>query len=88
MTAVAAGFGIAPVPRRLALPDVSAFNDVPLPRLPELCCGVYLREGGGHDMLRSIADAIAAALRPELAASRANRQLLTPIERRMGSLSS
>jgi DNA-binding transcriptional LysR family regulator len=88
MTAVAAGFGIAPVPRRWVLPDVSAFNDVPLPRLPELCCGVYLREGGGHDMLRSVADAIAAALRPGLASSRANRQVLTPIERRMGSLSS
>jgi DNA-binding transcriptional LysR family regulator len=83
MTAVAAGLGIAPAPRRLAPPDVSVFSDAPLPRLPELCCGVYLRDGGGHEVLRGVADAIAAALRPGIASSRPSRQVLTPIELRL-----
>jgi DNA-binding transcriptional LysR family regulator len=86
MTAVAAGLGVAPAPRRWAPPDVSAFSDAPLPRLPELCCGVYLRAGGGHDVLRSVADAMAAALRPGVASSRATRQVVTPLELRMSSL--
>jgi len=70
----------------LAPPDVSAFSDAPLPRLPDLHCGVYLRDGGGHEVLRSVADAIAAALRPGVGSSRPSRQVLTPIELRMGSL--
>ena len=85
MTAVAAGLGIALAPRRLAPPDVSVFSDAPLPRLPDLRCGVYLRDGGGHEVLRSVADAIAAALRPGVS-PRPSRQVLTPIELRMGSL--
>jgi DNA-binding transcriptional LysR family regulator len=85
MTAVAAGLGIAPAPRRLARPDVSVFSEAPLPRLPELCCGVYLRDGGGDDVLCGVADAMATALRPGVAASRASRQVLTPLELRMSS---
>jgi len=85
MTAVAVGLGVAPAPRRLAPPDVSVFSDAPLPRLPDLRCGVYLRDGGGHEVLRSVADAIAAALRPGVS-PRPSRQVLTPIELRMGSL--
>jgi DNA-binding transcriptional LysR family regulator len=86
MTAVAAGLGIAPAPRRWARPDVSVFGDAPLPRLPELSCGIYLRDSDGHDVLCSVADAMAAALRPGVASSRASRQVITPVELRMSSL--
>jgi len=88
LTAVAAGLGIAPAPRRLAPADVSVLSDASWPRLPDLCCGVYLRNGTGHDVLRGVADAIAAALRPAVASPRASRQVLTPIELRLGSLQS
>ena len=86
MTAVAAGLGIAPGPRRLAPPDVLVLSEAPLPRLPDLRCGVYLRDAGGNEVLRSVADAIATALRPGVASSRPSRPVLTPVELRMSSL--
>jgi len=87
LTAVAAGLGIAPALRRLAPPHVSVSSDPPWPRLPDLCCGVFLRDGAG-DVFRGLADAIAAALRPAVASPRASRQVLTPVELRLGSLQS
>jgi len=39
----------------------------PLPELPQLYCGIYLREGGDNRAaLEELADAIAAVLRPQL----------------------
>jgi DNA-binding transcriptional LysR family regulator len=88
MPAIVAGLGVAPAPRRLMPADVSIASEAPLPRLPDLHCGVYLRDGTGAEVLRGVADAIATALRPEATASRVSRQVLAPVALRMGSLPS
>jgi hypothetical protein len=42
------------------------WEDAPLPELPELYCGIYLREGGNRAALEELSDEIAAELRPQL----------------------
>jgi DNA-binding transcriptional LysR family regulator len=65
--AVAAGLGVMVLPRsRVAQTSLSIWEDAPLPELPELYCGVFLREGGNRAALEELADDIAAVLRPQL----------------------
>jgi DNA-binding transcriptional LysR family regulator len=65
--AVVAGLGVLALPRsRLELTSLREWEDAPLPRLPELYCGIFLREGDTRVELEELADAIAAALRPQL----------------------
>lgn len=61
-TAVQAGFGIMPVARRAVPKELSVWEDAPLPKLPKVLCGVYLRKGASHGVPR-IADTIAQAMR-------------------------
>ncbi len=43
------------------------WEDAPLPELPQLYCGIYLREGGDNRAaLEELADALATVLRPQL----------------------
>jgi len=68
--AVAAGLGIMVLPRsRVWSPDLAIWEDAPLPKLPDLVWGVYLREGGERGPLEDLADSIAAELRARTAAA-------------------
>jgi DNA-binding transcriptional LysR family regulator len=66
--AVLAGLGVMVLPKsRVPLTGLSIWEDAPLPELPLLHCGIYLREGGVRtEALDELADMIAGALRPEL----------------------
>jgi DNA-binding transcriptional LysR family regulator len=66
--AVLAGLGVMVLPRsRVPRTTLSIWEDAPLPELPQLYCGVYLRDGGSNrSALEELADEIAAALRPPL----------------------
>ena len=66
--AVAAGLGIAVTLHRFTPAEVVSCDDPRLPRLPELTCGIYLREGAGEARVSQLADLLADALRPEIAA--------------------
>ena len=63
--AVAAGFGVTPLPRNSAkLQGAEVWEDAPLPKLPNIFCGIYVREGADADDREQIANAIAAVLHP------------------------
>ena len=64
--AVAAGFGVMALPRsRTDIPGVSIWEDAPLPKLPDIFCGIYVRTGAELEEREQIAETLAAALRPE-----------------------
>jgi DNA-binding transcriptional LysR family regulator len=67
--AVAAGFGIMALPRSRAenIPGVSIWDDAPLPPLPDIFCGIYVRGGTDSEEREEVAQQLAAALRPEQA---------------------
>jgi DNA-binding transcriptional LysR family regulator len=55
--AVAAGFGVMVMPRGRALKnDLNVWEDAPLPKLPELYCGIFVREGGTLKAIEELAD--------------------------------
>ncbi len=65
-TAVAAGFGVMALPRsRANIPGMTIWDDAPLPKLPDIFCGIYVRDGTDVEEREQIAETIAAALRPE-----------------------
>jgi len=61
--AVAVGLGVMAIIRRAAI-DVGMiiWEDAPLPKLPDLYCGVYIREGGVRATYQELAGYIAADL--------------------------
>jgi DNA-binding transcriptional LysR family regulator len=66
-TAVNALHRVMVLPRSRALQTaLTVWEDAPLPELPELYCGIYLREGGNRAALEELSDEIAAELRPQL----------------------
>jgi DNA-binding transcriptional LysR family regulator len=65
--AVVAGLGVMVLPRScVEFAGLAVWEDAPLPQLPELHCGLFLREGEDRPELLELADDIAAALRPQL----------------------
>jgi DNA-binding transcriptional LysR family regulator len=65
--AVLAGLGVMVLPRsRVPQTALAVWADAPLPELPELYCGIYLREGGNRAALEELGNDIAAVLRPQL----------------------
>jgi DNA-binding transcriptional LysR family regulator len=67
--AVAAGFGVMALPRsRAGLPGIAVWENAPLPRLPDIFCGIYVRGGADVEEREQLADAIAAALSPQSSA--------------------
>ena len=66
--AVLAGLGVMVLPRsRVPQTALTIWEDAPLPELPQLYCGIYLREGGDNRAaLEDLADEIAKVLRPQL----------------------
>jgi DNA-binding transcriptional LysR family regulator len=65
---VLAGLGVMVLPKsRVPQTSLAIWEDAPLPELPQLYCGIYLREGGDNRAaLEELADAIATVLRPQL----------------------
>jgi DNA-binding transcriptional LysR family regulator len=62
--AVTAGLGVMALTRKRATElGMTIWEDCPLPRLPDLYGGVYLREGGARAAYEQLADEIAAVLR-------------------------
>jgi DNA-binding transcriptional LysR family regulator len=66
--AVAAGLGISATIERLVPAELAVWHDPPLPALPDIECGIYLREGHDHPLLEELAEALAAVIRPPAAA--------------------
>jgi len=55
--AVAAGFGVMVMPRGRAMKaELAVWEDPPLPRLPELYCGIFVREGSTSKAIEELAD--------------------------------
>jgi DNA-binding transcriptional LysR family regulator len=68
--AVSAGLGIMALPRSRVWPsDLTVWDDAPLPKLPDLVWGVYLRDGGERGLLEDLADSIAGELRARTVAA-------------------
>jgi DNA-binding transcriptional LysR family regulator len=68
--AVAAGLGVMAINRRRAEEDgIMIWEDAPLPKLPDLYSGIYVREGGARAIYEQLADEIAAVVhaQPKLA---------------------
>jgi DNA-binding transcriptional LysR family regulator len=65
-TAVASGFGVMALPRnRAEIPGVTVWEKPPLPKLPDIFCGIYVRQGALIEEREEVAGTIAAALRSE-----------------------
>ena len=61
--AVIAGLGVMAVTRRRASETgLVIWEDAPLPRLPDLYSGIYIREGGARAAYEQLADEIGAAI--------------------------
>ncbi|HLA19850.1 MAG TPA: LysR family transcriptional regulator [Pseudolabrys sp.] len=61
--AVAAGLGIMAVTRRRANDfGMLVWDDAPLPKLPDLYSGIYVREGGARAAYEELADQVAEAI--------------------------
>lgn len=61
--AVAAGLGVMAINRRRAEEDgILIWEDAPLPKLPDLYSGIYVREGGARAIYEQLADEIAAVV--------------------------
>jgi hypothetical protein len=43
---------------------LTVWENAPLPQLPDLYSGIYIREGGPHAIYEQLADEIAAAILP------------------------
>jgi DNA-binding transcriptional LysR family regulator len=62
-SAVNAGFGVMVMPRGRALRNgLFVWEDAPLPKLPELHCGIFIRDGGNRTAIEELADYLGADL--------------------------
>jgi DNA-binding transcriptional LysR family regulator len=69
-SAVVAGFGVMPIIRRRANDHgLVVWDDAPLPKLPDLYSGIYVREGGPRAAYEQLADEIAEVLSPQAQAA-------------------
>jgi hypothetical protein len=54
------------MPRGRALRNgLFVWEDAPLPKLPELHCGIFIRDGGNRTAIEELADYLGADLRAE-----------------------
>ena len=61
--AVAAGLGVMAITRNRADDaGIMLWDDAPLPKLPDLYSGIYVREGGARPIYEQLADEIAEAI--------------------------
>ena len=52
---------------RADLPGIAVWENAPLPKLPDIFFGIYVRGGAEVEEREQLADAIAAALSPQAA---------------------
>jgi DNA-binding transcriptional LysR family regulator len=65
-SAVVAGLGVMPIIRRRASEfGMITWEDSPLPKLPDLYSGIYIREGGPRAAYEQLADDIVEVLNPQ-----------------------
>jgi DNA-binding transcriptional LysR family regulator len=65
-SAVNAGFGVMVMPRGRALRNgLFVWENPPLPALPELYCGIFIRDGGNRTAIEELADYLGHDLRAE-----------------------
>lgn len=63
-SAIVAGLGVMPIIRRRACDNgMIVWEDPPLPKLPDLYSGIYIREGGARAAYEQLADEIVETLR-------------------------
>jgi DNA-binding transcriptional LysR family regulator len=63
--AISAGLGVMALARsRTGIPGLTIWDDAPLPKLPDITCGIFIRDGGDRTALEQLADAIAETLHP------------------------
>lgn len=70
MTAVTAGIGLMVSARNRPAPDIYAWENPPLPNLPDVYRGIYLRDGRDRVTLERVAETMVSALRPAMRADR------------------
>jgi DNA-binding transcriptional LysR family regulator len=63
-SAVIEGVGVMVVPRRRVPSDLIAWDDGPLPPLPDVYCGIFLGEDCEDETIVQFADHMAAVMRP------------------------
>lgn len=77
-SAVAAGLGVMVVPRRRIPPNLETWDDGPLPPLPSVFCGIFVRENAGSEMLGQLADQMARVLCPTPAVAKPKAYAVRP----------
>jgi DNA-binding transcriptional LysR family regulator len=60
--AVASGLGVMVMPRSRVPTQLVKWDDGPLPELPPMNCGVFVREGGDRDLFCQLAESLANAM--------------------------
>jgi DNA-binding transcriptional LysR family regulator len=61
--AISAGLGVMPITRRRAIQaNIGIWENAPLPKLPDLYSGIFIREGGPRIIYEQLADEIAAVV--------------------------
>ena len=84
--AVKAGFGVMVMPGNRALQNgLLVWNDAPLPQLPELYCGIFIRDGGNRAVIEELADYLATDLRADLTASETAEAAAMEVSQRSGA---
>jgi DNA-binding transcriptional LysR family regulator len=83
--AVSAGFGVMVMPRGRAFRNnLFAWEDAPLPPLPQLYCGVYVRKGQSWTAAEELADYLDADLRAEPYPVQRDGTTIAPIRSGLG----
>ncbi len=70
-SAVIEGVGVMVVPRRRVPPELTVWDNGPLPPLPDVYCGIFLGEDCEDETIVQFADHIGAAMRPAVFAPKA-----------------
>jgi DNA-binding transcriptional LysR family regulator len=60
--AVASGLGVMVMPRSRVPTQLVKWDDSPLPALPAMFCGVFVREGGDRELFEQLAESLANSM--------------------------
>jgi DNA-binding transcriptional LysR family regulator len=78
--AVTAGFGVMVMPRGRAMKsELAVWEDAPLPKLPELYCGIYVREGDTWNAIDELADYLEELRFEPISAEEVSARTIAPL---------